>query len=114
MMHIFLHLNVKVNFKPDEPITIAWELLPPKREQSKASTTTIFEKLYWDYLSESNFMRPKSSAKINDELSYAEVLRLNAGPLPLVKTIDINRKYAINFLCVYRILNYLQFISFFD
>ncbi|XP_011178992.2 uncharacterized protein LOC105209981 [Zeugodacus cucurbitae] len=98
MVHIFLHLNLKVNFKPEEPINISWELLAPKRERSKVSTTTIFEKLYWDYLSESNFMRPKNSAEINDELSYSEVLRLNAGPLPLIKTLDINRNSILRII----------------
>ncbi|XP_012158782.1 uncharacterized protein LOC101459592 [Ceratitis capitata] len=99
MMHIFLHLNIKVNFKTEEPVTIAWELLPHKGERfTKTPTTTIFEKLYWDYLSESNFMRPKSSPEYNDELSYDEVIRLNAGPLPFIRTIDISHNSILRII----------------
>ncbi|XP_017477936.1 PREDICTED: uncharacterized protein LOC108367751 [Rhagoletis zephyria] len=91
--HIYLHLNLKVNFKPVENVNITWDPSPPKCEHLsiKTSNTTIFEKLFWEYLSESNFMRPTASQDINDELSYDDVIRLHSGPLPFIKTIDINR-----------------------
>ncbi|XP_053948713.1 uncharacterized protein LOC128857141 [Anastrepha ludens] len=98
--HIFLQLNVKVNFKPVETINIPWEPSPSKREHLsvKVSNTTVFEKLYWDYLSQSNFMRPPTTEELDDELCYDEVMRSQANLSPFIKTIEIDRNIILRII----------------
>ncbi|XP_067641576.1 uncharacterized protein [Eurosta solidaginis] len=100
MVHIFVQLNLKVNFKPEEIINIRWDPPPTKRERTsiKSSDNTIFEKMYWDYLSESDFMRTKQLPELNDELSYEDVIRLHPGPFPLVKTLEIQRSTILRII----------------
>lgn len=92
--HVFLHIDIKVNLPKEKPIIIMPEadqqkftvpLLVPftksahtliQGEQSghKKNTQciTIFEKLFWEYLSKSNYMR--NTSKIPTNLSYSEVI----------------------------------------
>lgn len=89
--HIFLHIDLKVNFPKIE--TIAVNGIDEKSIQSPLTTSsmpeslvasmkeiniiTIFEKLFWDYLSRSNFMR--NTEKIPRDLSYEDVVLQRSG-----------------------------------
>ncbi|XP_073830564.1 uncharacterized protein isoform X1 [Musca autumnalis] len=82
--HVFLHINLKVQFPKLDPIT-----LKPFEDKSEAlplvvpigdgvvlpqcSKVTIFEKLFWDYLSRSGHLR--NNNKMPRNLCYDEVLQ---------------------------------------
>uniref|UniRef100_A0A1I8N173 Uncharacterized protein n=1 Tax=Musca domestica TaxID=7370 RepID=A0A1I8N173_MUSDO len=84
MEHVFLHINLKVNFAEIKPIvtksvdekTESVPLVIPIDDDlvlPQNSKITIFEKLFWCYLSRSNHMR--NNDKIPCNLSYDEVLQ---------------------------------------
>lgn len=84
MEHVFLHINLTVNFAEIKPIvtksveekTESVPLVIPMDDDlalPQNSKITIFEKLFWCYLSRSNHMR--NNDKIPCNLSYEEVLQ---------------------------------------
>lgn len=98
--HVLLHIDLKVNFPIIEPIvlkeeycTIPQPLMVPAREslmpRVKPPTITIFEKLFWDYLSRSTFMR--NTSKIPRNLNYDEVLQRSAYTKTKPKPLEVNR-----------------------
>lgn len=89
--HIFLHIDLKVNFPKIETIAVNGidekSIQPPLTTSSMPESLvasmkenniiTIFEKLFWDYLSRSNFMR--NTGKIPRDLSYEDVVLQRSG-----------------------------------
>ncbi|XP_061387928.1 uncharacterized protein LOC133322994 [Musca vetustissima] len=82
--HVFLHINLKINFVKLQSITImpkegkTTPLIVPLNDGNdnmvlpSNSKTTIFEKLFWNYLSRSNHMR--NNDKTPQNLSYEDVV----------------------------------------
>uniref|UniRef100_A0A1A9W420 Uncharacterized protein n=1 Tax=Glossina brevipalpis TaxID=37001 RepID=A0A1A9W420_9MUSC len=92
--HVFLHIDIKVNLPKEKPIIILPEadrqkviipLLVPFTKSSRmlnqdlqpgskkdTQCITVFEKLFWEYLSKSNYMR--NTSKIPTNLNYNEVI----------------------------------------
>ncbi|XP_037937502.1 uncharacterized protein LOC119671073 [Teleopsis dalmanni] len=85
IQHVYLHINLKINFKEED--VVDFELVDPvpeepiRENQIPRPQTTIFEKLFWQYLADSNFRRPNNN--IRTDYTYEEVINpLKPAPEP--------------------------------
>ncbi|XP_065365414.1 uncharacterized protein LOC135958440 [Calliphora vicina] len=68
--HVLLHIDLKVKFPELQRVNVQEQI---ETNSSPSMGTTIFEKLFWEYLSKSNHMR--NTSKIPRNLSYEQVLK---------------------------------------
>ncbi|KAI8118897.1 hypothetical protein FF38_10922 [Lucilia cuprina] len=92
--HVLLHIDLKVKFPSTEK-----EKVIDENDLNKDSTnnqTTIFEKLFWDYLSKSNYMR--NTSKIPRNLNYEQVLNKDFNSMNKDSKAHNNKQAAFNIL----------------
>ncbi|KAI9589459.1 hypothetical protein GQX74_007628 [Glossina fuscipes] len=121
--HVFLHIDIKVNLPKENPIIIMPEadqqkftvpLLVPFTKsfhtldqgsqtghKKNAQCITIFEKLFWEYLSKSSYMR--NTSKIPTNLSYSEVI----NGFTTMKKGSQTSTYDVDKLAIYNIVCYI-------
>lgn len=66
--HVLLQIDLKVEFPKLQRINIKEE----SEKQKENNNLTIFEKLFWEDLSKSNYMR--NTSKISRNLTYEQVI----------------------------------------
>lgn len=86
--HVLLQIDLKVEFPKLQRINITE--LSDMEKQKKIDNLTIFEKLFWENLSKSNYMR--NTSKISRNLSYDQVINKESCNKPRKSCLKIDKQ----------------------
>ncbi|XP_037826060.1 uncharacterized protein LOC119614039 [Lucilia sericata] len=92
--HVLLHIDLKVKLPPIEKEKVIEE--QDLNKDSINNQTTIFEKLFWEYLAKSNYMR--NTSKIPRNLNYEQVLNKDFNSKNRDSKPDNKKQAAFNIL----------------